>query len=798
MIRAALAGALAPMAAYRQFICYKVVPSEKRAGKFDKLPIDYRTGNVANAHDPNTWTDSATACQAAEILGAGVGFVFTSNDPFFFLDLDNCVDASGAAWNPLALSLMSAFPGAAVEVSQSGKGLHIFGTGAMPAHGCKNIPYGLELYDSGRFVALTGSGAVGNAGADMSAVLPWLVQSYFPNDTAAGTPAEWTDAPCETWNGPTDDDQLIQRALRSQSSAAAFGNKASFADLWEANIDALSKAYPDATGANSYDASSADAALAQHLAFWTGKDCARIERLMKQSALARPKYEREDYLPRTITAAVSRQTQWLTDKHPEAVPGLNKIESTAPRGTLVTGSTILTPPQQLDTFAGCVYVENMHRVLTPGGRMLKPEQFKVSYGGYSFVMDLIGEKTTKCPWEAFTQSQAVRNARADTTCFRPALPFGHIVDVGGRTKVNTYCEIPINHKPGDASKFLNHLAKLLPDERDRAILLSYMAACVQHKGVKFQWAPLIQGVEGNGKTLFTRCVAEAVGERYTHWPKASQLGSQFNSWLLDKVFYAVEDIFVSQDRAEMMEELKPMITGRGIEIQHKGVDQFSGEICGNFIFNSNHKDAIRKTGNDRRFGLFFTAQQEYRDLVRDQMTNGYFPDLYDWLNGEGKYAAEGKNHGYEIVTELLMTFPIPPEFNPAGACDRAPETTSTQAAVAASLGPVEQEILDCVEQNITGFRGGWISSSAVDTLLQKNNLGRRIPVNKRRDLLKAIGYEWHPALKNGRVNNPLPNEPGKPKLYIKTGHPDFHEKYASVVVKLYLEAQNVSEAEHST
>jgi hypothetical protein len=66
--------------------------------------------------------------------------------------------------------------------------------------------------------------------------------------------------------------------------------------------------------------------------------------------------------------------------------------------------------------------------------------------------------------------------------------------------------VPINtpRKAGDAGPFLRHLAKLLPDERDRSILLAYMAASIQHKGVKFQWAPLIQGAEGNGKTLLTR------------------------------------------------------------------------------------------------------------------------------------------------------------------------------------------------------------------------------------------------------------------------------------------------------
>ena len=63
-----------------------------------------------------------------------------------------------------------------------------------------------------------------------------------------------------------------------------------------------------------------------------------------------------------------------------------------------------------------------------------------------------------------------------------------------------------------------------------------------------------------------------------------------------------------------------MITGGdGLEIEGKGVDQISADVCGNFMFNSNHKDAVRKTQNDRRFCVLFSAQQQAADLTRDGM-----------------------------------------------------------------------------------------------------------------------------------------------------------------------------------
>ena len=49
--------------------------------------------------------------------------------------------------------------------------------------------------------------------------------------------------------------------MASSSAASTFGNRASFADLWTANAEALGRAYPE-SGDRGYDASSADAALA--------------------------------------------------------------------------------------------------------------------------------------------------------------------------------------------------------------------------------------------------------------------------------------------------------------------------------------------------------------------------------------------------------------------------------------------------------------------------------------------------------------------------------------------------------
>lgn len=299
-------GPLHPLTHYRQFLVYRLVPDPKRAGKTQKKPVSVHTGQTCDHTDPANWCSFDEALAYVEAGHAeGVGFEFRPDCGLWFLDIDDA--AQGGKWSPLSQQLLNLTAGAAIEVSQSGTGLHVIGSGPVPPHSCKNTALNLELYTADRFVALTGAHCSGNAAHDCSAAMAQIVADYFPPD-ASGPSDGWTDEPCPEWDGHTDDGELLRHAYKSGSAASAFGNRASFADLFEGREDALAAAYPDDSGTRAYDASSADAALAQHLAFWTGKDCERVQRLMLLSGLKRDKWDRADYLPRTILAACNRCT----------------------------------------------------------------------------------------------------------------------------------------------------------------------------------------------------------------------------------------------------------------------------------------------------------------------------------------------------------------------------------------------------------------------------------------------------------------------------------------------------------
>lgn len=748
-----------PMRHYPQFILTA-----------NKVPV----GGI-DPHDPHNWSDYNTIVTARQ-PGQQIAFVLTRDDPFYFIDIDHCY--TDGQWSNVAVTLCQMFTDAAVQVSTSNTGLHIIGTGSDTVpddHRCKNQQFGLEFYTHSRILIFSDNPVSGDASARHDVQLQQLLQYWLPGSSGASD-ANWTTTPDPDYTGTDDDAELIRMMLASkQSAGAALGGKPTPQQLWDADATVLARAFPHAV--NPWDYSSADAALLSHLAFWTGRNCERMDRLFRQSKLMRDKWlKREDYRIRSCTNAIANCSNVLQLK--------SKATPVVVAGEAREGYQYMTYDQQQEHFRGCCYVRDIHRVFTPDGALLKPEQFKAMYGGFVFQLDSQGVKTTKNAFEAFTESQCFNFPKVIQTCFRPETGSGNIINHEGKTMINTYVPIETNSSPGDAGPFLDLISRILPNPDDQLILLAYCAALVQYPGTKFQWSVVLQGTQGNGKSFIGRALSYCVGEKYTHYPNAQDIGSKFNGWLQNKLLIVIEELYVA-DRRDMMESLKPLITDDRIEIQSKGVDQVTGDNRANFLMNTNHRDGIIKTTGDRRFCVMFCAQQEYVHLARGGMNGNYFPDLYDWF----------RNGGNQIINNYLSNYDIPDELNPAKYCHRAPASSSTSEVLAASMGPIEQDLLESVSEGRLGFCGGFISSMQVNNLIKEGKI-RKVSQNKLRDILHNIGYVPHPALPDGRVNNPIIIDKGKPRLYVKKDHPAAKITHAPDVVKAYERAQNaVSDAE---
>lgn len=278
-------------------------------GKTDKIPFDPHRHRPMTAHDPKKWLLPAEAAAHARRLGPqfGVGIVLSAATKIACLDIDGAW--SGTEWSPLALELCATFAGGYYEVSQSGRGLHLFFTyvGELPAHDCKNIPLHIELYHEKRFIFLTGVNAAGNVLQDCTAAAAATIARYFAPVVANSFDLQWTDEPI--WKSAPaaaehDDGLLLLRFRNSKSASAHFGKGANASNeaVWTGNTNELAEHFPAENG-NGYDASSVDESLAVRLMWWSGGNCERVFRLMRESSLVRDKWQREDYLPRTILKA---------------------------------------------------------------------------------------------------------------------------------------------------------------------------------------------------------------------------------------------------------------------------------------------------------------------------------------------------------------------------------------------------------------------------------------------------------------------------------------------------------------
>ena len=775
--------ALQGFTAFNQWLNYRLTPQAN--GKMKKEAIG-REGYRVDPTDPARWMSYADAAAT----GLPLAFSFSESDPFFFLDIDNGLSDSGE-WSPLAARMCETLAGAAIEVSSSGRGLHVFGVGGGPSlgHSNRRDDLGLEFYTKGRFVALTGNmltpdGSVFHSPPE----LPALVAEYFPPSAHAAA-TDWTDEPCEGWIGPTDDDELVRRACRTVSAAAAFAGKATFSDLWNCNEDVLAEAFPPTNDRDPFNRSSADAALCAHLAWWTGKDCERMARLLRESGLRRDKHDREDYVQRTVLRACGLVGEVLCDRPAAALPvpkppAVASARQAAPE--LVESAGFLRPEQAVELFRGCVYVRDQHKVWVPSGELLKPDAFKAFFGGFQFVLDDIGKKTTDDAFKALTNNPLLRAPQVSTVCFDPNLePGAIVVNFKGREAVNMWVPPTVRSEPGDPAPFLRHVAKLLPDERDQQILLSWMAACVQHVGRKFYWSPVLQGTQGNGKSFMSRVMQHAVSPEYSFTARSSDLGKDFNAWLEKALFVSVDDVRISDP--EMYDRIKPLLTEKTQSIEGKGVDQSARRVFANFMFSMNDKRGLPKSQSERRFAVFFTAQQHKDDLARDGMDGDYMTELHDWAHGEGEWAAHGENYGLAVITHFLQNYPIHPEFNPARAGHRAPDTSSSAEVHAVAMGAREQELQEAIESGVPGFRGGWASSHYALEKLRETD--KRVRVGNLDEILGNLGYVRHPGLKDGRVNNLVQPDGARSVLYVAKGRMDLLALAGAEAARSYTEAQ---------
>ena len=643
----------------------------------DRVPLDPIKLLPANAHDARNWLSYESALLLSQQRGTGIGFVLTHSDPFFFVDIDDALTENG--WSDIANEITTMFRGAFMEVSMSGEGLHIIGRGKpRTRHRNKNGPLHIELYTQRRFIALTGHGATGDATYECQDALDTLIDKYFAEvDT---TPlAEWTTGPCEEWSGPADDTELLELATQIKTARSMLGHSPTFQELWTA-ASSLGKFYPHPE--NPFDHSSADLALCCHLAYLTGKDCDRIDRLFRMSALYRSKWEREDYRYNTITQAITQ------------CRGVLNVLSRQKKD--FSGESIIPYKNLPDAFEGIYFAVDLDRYIMPDGSMPNVHAFDTACGAKIYCLDPTGQKTTTKASEAFRTAVNIEpDLIVRGITMTSQVPY---LEKTEDNRLNLWQKPTIKARKGDAGLFKRHIANLLPNEQDQHCLLWWLARVLQRPGEKIEWMPVLQGAQGNGKTTIADIMCAIIGENHSMRVDSTTLKSDYNDWIEGRIFIAIEELFVN-GRFELLQKLKNYTSNKAVPLHKKFVNTYNIQNMANFFATTNHRNAVPKTEEIRRYWLVYTAQQGYN----------YRADL-QWFNKFHAWWRQPRN--LEAIAHYLLYYPTAENFA------QAPAVSMQDEVLAESLPDYVLTLKEAIEQEGPGLRKGLVSTVQVTKVLK--------------------------------------------------------------------------------
>lgn len=264
-----------------------------------KIPINVYTGGNAQCNNPQTWATFGE-CVAyknthSAILGIGIMLgIDEKGRQIIGIDIDHINKNDLLDTMNDILHTVKGYQ----EISQSGDGVHVITFGTVP----KGIRRkgGLEIYDTGRYIALTGTRVYVETQAtqigDESKNIDKIYKKYFGSAISVGETADITKPIYLVMNETKPinkaSSDLVEK-IRKSTGGAKFDKL--YGGEWE----------------NSYPSQSeADMALCSILAFWTQKDPAQMDKIFRSSGLMREKWDRKErdttYGAITINSAIAK------------------------------------------------------------------------------------------------------------------------------------------------------------------------------------------------------------------------------------------------------------------------------------------------------------------------------------------------------------------------------------------------------------------------------------------------------------------------------------------------------------
>lgn len=225
-----------------------------------------------------------------------------------------------------------------------------------------------------------------------------------------------------------------------------------------------------------------------------------------------------------------------------------------------------------------------------------------------------------------------------------------------------------------------HFEHLIADEDDRRRVLDWLCYIAQ-TGRRPNYAVLLQGAEGDGKTSVGTVFGVVIGPENVRFIGSRTIEGSFNGWAEGQILAVIEEVKLhGHNRYDILNQIKPLITNQVIEIHRKNADPYNVPNTTAYLLLTNFRDALPLTENDSRYLVVMSRWQTRKALEEFNAAN---PDYYRRL-----HRAIEESPG--AIRGWFLSRPISPDFDPAG---RAPSSSAKRYM--AKLGkPAELEIIE--------------------------------------------------------------------------------------------------------
>ncbi|WP_302081361.1 phage/plasmid primase, P4 family [Salinibaculum rarum] len=669
--------------------------------EWTKVPVDPNTGEFAKSTDQDTWTsfsDAVAYHDRTRTNTDGVGFVVHDGEDVVGFDLDDCRDQDTGSLEQWAEDVLDTVPTYA-EVSPSGTGLRLFGLGDVPDGGTRNDVDGaeghLEMYETGRYLTVTGH-ALDKTPADVRRVGDYIttVHADYIIDDEPGVeepkPPDdggvQSDSPDVNHRvdirdmGPSNaaselsDDELLNKAKNAEN-----GEK--FTLLWSGDISD----YPSH--------SEADLALCGLLAFWSGGDRQRINRLFRRSDLYREKWDRDDYRKRTIDKTLSGRSEFYDpdDHSNENASRPNEPGEVIDRDrSEINGMNVTLTPAEVAAWAGlgededvsdltdrekaaCVWdllehTDEFHvRVRRDNGSLWayddgvwKPEGERAlrhaarrALGSMNYGQNVLTELKAQARSDPRVEVGANEFGLAPGTIavenglvYLDAAADGVGEDALRELKPDDYAltRVPVEYNPSaDYDEWADYVNEWSEDGRADA-LQEYVGYCLHVGAMPLHRALLLVGSGANGKGTFLHVVRSLLGRENTSSIELQTLANEKDA-VAD--FYGalanIDDDLSARKLGQGIGMFKKLVGGDRVRARRLYEDGFEFDATGKHLYAANEVPDVNVPDDDEAFWrrwLLVEFPNHYPPSQRDPDLRECFTDP-DVLSGVLNWAIDG-------------------------------------------------------------------------------------------------------------------------------------------------------------